>query len=260
MEEKIRQAIADLLASGEVSGVVALKENIGTVTPCLFSKDDDLSVLRLSPRYPVAKLVHLLSKEDPDVKLGVVCRGCDERALIELAKRNQIVLDNIKVIGFACDEDTAQECNCVKPYTSTGILVGEKLENLELTDMYEKFKNMSTGEKLAFWKEQLNKCNKCYGCRNACQLCFCKECELENPLWVKRGRLPPEFPIYHLIRAFHLAGKCVGCGECEAACPAGIPLMTLNRLVRDDIKDLFDYVTGEDVEEVNPLYTKEEYE
>jgi ferredoxin len=32
---------------------------------------------------------------------------------------------------------------------------------------------------------------------------------------------------YHLMRAMHLAGRCVNCGECAKACPMDIPLNLL---------------------------------
>lgn len=258
MESELRDYVGELLDSGDVAGVLALKDELGAIKPYLFTKNHEIGSMVLTSKYPLASVMTMLQKEDPSIKLAMVCRGCDERALIELAKRNQINMDNITFVGIPCDEEMADKCNCLQPYPKE-IVVGEKLSNWVPKNNYEDFKNMSTEEKLTFWKGQLEKCNKCYGCRNVCPLCFCTDCELENALWVKHGRLPPEFPIYHVIRAFHLAGKCVGCGECENACPVGIPLMTLNHLLRDDIKDLFGYMTGQDIEDENPINTKEEY-
>jgi Na+-translocating ferredoxin:NAD+ oxidoreductase RnfC subunit len=51
------------------------------------------------------------------------------------------------------------------------------------------------------------------------------------------------------MRAFHLAGRCIGCGECERVCPMGLPLMKLNKKIEKEIKELFDYKPGIDTEQ-----------
>lgn len=259
MEKQLKDHLRQLMGAGTVEGVIALKNERGMAKPYLFTSADELEDVCLDPKYPMASVVRLLQAEYPDASLAVVCRGCDERAILELVKRNQVDDARLTIVGVACDEETAKDCNCVKPYTTT-VDIGTPLADWEAERLYEDYKAMTTEERLVFWKYQLEKCNKCYGCRNACPMCFCKDCELENALWVKRGRLPPEFPIYHMIRAFHLAGKCIACGECEKACPAGIPLMVLNRLLREDMEELFGFVSGEDKDTENPLYTKEEME
>ena len=35
--------------------------------------------------------------------------------------------------------------------------------------------------------------------------------------------------MFHIIRAFHVAGRCTDCGECSRVCPQNIPLHLLNR-------------------------------
>jgi len=61
---------------------------------------------------------------------------------------------------------------------------------------------------------------------------------------VATGGLPPEVPLFHLIRAVHMAGRCIDCGLCEEACPVDIPLRLLYRKVNGIVKDLFGYETG----------------
>jgi ferredoxin len=111
----------------------------------------------------------------------------------------------------------------------------------------ERTKAMSPSERQAFWKEQLSRCIKCYGCRDACPVCICAECELERDDLVGRGRLPPDFPAFQIIRAYHLAGRCVHCGECERACPMGIPLRALHDMMRrEPPARVFELVPGID--------------
>jgi ferredoxin len=258
MNDELRTVAKEILMREDIDGIVGLKEEDGTIRPCFITDVEDAPSLVMDSRYPIASVVKLLLEEEPGLRLAVVCRGCEERSLIELAKHNQIDLDSVTIIGVACDSDMAKECNCTKPYPAS-LMVGSPLEEWE-HDTCAAYRQMSNDEKLEFWTKQLDKCNKCYGCRNACPVCFCKECELENSLWVKRGRLPPDFPLFHLIRAYHVAGKCIGCGECEKACPSDIPLMTLCHLLREDMDELFGYMAGRSVDEQNPVVAKEEPE
>lgn len=46
------------------------------------------------------------------------------------------------------------------------------------------------------------------------------------------------------MRAYHLAGRCIGCGECERVCPMGIPLTELNKKLQKDVKEIFSYTAG----------------
>jgi ferredoxin len=56
---------------------------------------------------------------------------------------------------------------------------------------------------------------------------------------VERENTVEDNAMYHIIRAFHVAGRCVECGECERACPVGIPLMALNRKLIKDVDAYF---------------------
>ena len=69
--------------------------------------------------------------------------------------------------------------------------------------------------------------------------------------------------MFHIIRAFHVAGRCTDCGECSRVCPQNIPLHLLNRKFIKDIDEIYgDYQAGEQVNERHPLinYTKTDAE
>ena len=252
--DEIREAVAQALDG--LDGVVALRADQGGGVPHLFRSREELSELAISPKYPLPAVLQLIQEAHPESKLGIVCRGCEARGLIEMAKRNQLKLDHVRGIGLACTAEEARECHCEKPYPDVFVsgCVGEKVAGVA-NELVQEFLTRSTAERLDFWQRQFAKCMKCYGCRNACPQCACPECSLEEELWVKRGEVPPPFPVFHLLRAMHTVGKCVGCRECELSCPADIPLTLIYTLLRRDVKELFGYEAGRSVEEEPPLVT-----
>ncbi len=76
---------------------------------------------------------------------------------------------------------------------------------------------------------------------------------MEDAAWVEPGLLAPPFPTFHLIRAMHMASRCVACRECEHTCPARIPLTVLYDLMRRDMQTLLGYVPGADIAAQPPL-------
>jgi len=247
---ELRPAVAGALT--RTDGVLALRADHGGAAPHLFKPGDDLSDLAVTPRYPMALILDTLGDAWPEARLGVVARGCDERALIELAKRHQVTLDRVEVLGFACPAEQASECRCAAPYPEA-IVAGQAVEGVAEDPRIAELEAMSPAERFAFWSAQYEKCLKCYGCRNFCPVCYCPTCALESDLWVESGLLAPPFPSYHLIKAMHMVGRCVACRECETACPAGIPLTTIFSTLNRDTAERFGYVAGRDVDEKPPL-------
>lgn len=255
MKDTMSNVVHGWLEKGKVKAILGLTEARGTVRPYLF-KQGDTAPLVVSPKYPLASILMRLQERYPEESIGVIARECDIRALVELCKRGKIDLDKISIIGIACSEEEAEECACEHPYPHMGEeIVGKEMHGVEKNPSAEKIAGMKRAERLDFWKLQFNKCIKCYGCRDACSLCICSNCTLGEDMWVRSGTLPPPFPIFHLIRAGHTAGRCVGCGECEKACPMDIPLTSLYALLRKDISDLFDYTAGLELEKEIPLLT-----
>ncbi len=250
MIDEVRAHIEQKIA--ELDGFVGLRRTAEGTAPHLFREGDDLLTLELSPRYLLSPIVSLLQKRYPEARLGVVARACDVRALVEMAKRQQIDPDRLYLLGVACTREETCECYCTDPaFRIEGWreahVIGTPVEQAPPNPIVAEYEAMSLEERRAFWQRQFLKCIKCYGCRNICPECFCESCSLENPLWVEKGVLAPPFPTYHMIRAMHMAGRCVACGQCELACPAHIPLTILHDLIRRDVQDLMSYVPGMDI-------------
>lgn len=250
-EPLVREAVQRLLDSGQVSGVLALRASGPASAPHLFRPGDSLADLVLWPKYPLPRTLDMLLEAHPGARFGMVTRGCEERGLVEMAKRNQVDMDRVTMIGLACTVQERDECRCAWPYP-TSVDIGEQIEGIA-DELVARHEALSLEERTEFWREQFARCIKCYGCRTVCPQCFCEVCVLEQDRWVETGTLAPPFPSYHLIRAYHTVSKCVGCMECEVACPADIPLTVLYALLRRDGEEMFQYVPGRSVEDSPPL-------
>jgi Na+-translocating ferredoxin:NAD+ oxidoreductase RnfC subunit len=79
--------------------------------------------------------------------------------------------------------------------------------------------------------------------------------EQVDPLWVGIAIELPEKAFFHVMRAYHLAGRCVECNACELACPMHIPLSLLNRKIAKEVEALFGYRAGGDPQTPPPLAT-----
>jgi len=88
-------------------------------------------------------------------------------------------------------------------------------------------------------------------------MCYCTRCIADKtiPQWIEPSSHERGNWAWNLIRAHHLVGRCVNCGECERVCPAGIPLGLLNRKMMKEVEEQFGYRAGYDSESPPPLAT-----
>lgn len=133
---------------------------------------------------------------------------------------------------------------------------GEVLESARF-DEVARLESMSEDERFAFWQNELSKCIRCNACRDICPACTCENCVFTNPksgIENKAAADSFEEKMFHIIRAFHVAGRCTDCGECSRVCPQGIPLHLLNRKFIKDINELYgEYQAGAEVGQRAPL-------
>ncbi len=134
---------------------------------------------------------------------------------------------------------------------------GEKTEDCGRFDEVAKLEEMTPEERYEFWRGELSRCIRCNACRNACPACTCEKCVFDNDksgIAQKAASDSFEENMFHIIRAFHVAGRCTDCGECTRACPQHIPLHLLNRKFIKDINVLYgEYQAGEEVGSRSPL-------
>jgi len=123
--------------------------------------------------------------------------------------------------------------------------------------MVAKLEAMTPDERFAFWRGELSKCIRCNACRNVCPACSCEKCVFDNDasgVASKANTDTFEENMFHIIRAFHVCGRCTDCGECSRVCPQNIPLHLLNRKFIKDINAFYgEFQAGADAETPGPL-------
>lgn len=232
--------------------LLAMRQKHGNVGPVLVSKDEDIGDVNLDLPYQLVTVLSRIYPWLPSGKIAIVARRCDEKALNEIIKRGIFDGSRIAVIGLACSNEQVARCRCSDPVPSR-VDIGTPSSPVAADELMNRLLAMPSEERLAYWVRQLRKCNKCFACTTNCPVCFCEDCVLEERTFVSEKGIPPGLA-FHLVRAFHMADKCIECGECERSCPGEIPLLTMRKMVLKDMKELFGFSPG-DQKSVSPLLT-----
>ena len=194
---------------------------------------------------------------------GIVSIDCGEKISVT-------TLYNDEPIAIDAKDVLAERCvNCKsKKHVAYDELLGEEGEVIasDRFDEVAKLEAMTPDERFAFWQGELSRCIRCNACRDACPACTCEKCVFDNPKSGVENKSPAnsfEEKMFHIIRAFHVAGRCTDCGECSRVCPQNIPLHLLNRKFIKDINCFYgEYQAGAEVGSRAPLvdYTTEDLE
>ncbi len=185
---------------------------------------------------------------------GIAKIDCGEKiAVSTIYDDNAIEIDPATVLLERCE-------NCKsKKHVAYDELMGEEGDVLDSHrfDEVARLEAMTPDERFAFWQEELSKCIRCNACRNACPACTCEVCVFNIPASSVESKAPVndfEEKMFHIIRAFHVAGRCTDCGECSRVCPQGIPLHLLNRKFIKDMNECYgEYQAGAEVGQRAPL-------
>lgn len=241
-----------------------------------------LAFLKPCDTYSINQLVkeHRIKRENITI-VGIECNG---KLDIEKIKSKGIkgiekIEDDDKELTITTlygekkldrTEALLDKCLCCKgkKHVAFDEIIGEETETPENNrfELVEKLEAMTPDERFEFWRNELSKCIRCNACRNVCPACTCTTCVFDNAnsgVASKANTDTFEENMYHIIRAFHVCGRCTDCGECSRVCPQNIPLHLLNRKFIKDINEFYgEYQAGADLETVPPLtsFTKEDVE
>ena len=205
--------------------------------------------------------------------LGAPCHGMIDRRRItaELGAREPLFAEEsdgqIRVSGKGFEvnlarKDYLQE-NCAICLHHNPVIYDELLGDLVQEQQVERYADVQQIEALPFeekWRhfeDLIAPCIRCYACRNACPVCYCPTCFVDEsrPQWVGKTTDPTDTHTFHLLRAYHVAGRCTDCGACERACPVGIKMRQFTKKLEKDIKAMYGYEVGLDPEVRPPLDT-----
>lgn len=186
----------------------------------------------------------------------------EQMAVTTLYDDAPVMIDSADVLAERC-------VNCKsKKHAAYDELMGEEGDVLDSHrfDEVVQLEAMTADERFAFWQNELSRCIRCNACRDACPACTCEKCVFDNPNSGVENKSPAnefEEKLFHIIRAYHVAGRCTDCGECSRVCPQNIPLHLLNRKFIKDMNDFYgEYQAGAEVGSRAPLvnYTTEDLE
>ena len=309
LSQQIREAARSLLSDEKVDLIIGYEEGSLPLrtTPCFVRNPEDVDRLVWNSCCDNNLSSYLLVA---DGRVGIVAKGCDARAIVDLIAERQVAREEVFIIGVPCQgivdlrnieaylggkeileatleggeivvsgeeadgsrfeerltlEDylraACTTCECRTPPVYD-LLVGEPTPATETTDPYsdiETLEAQSTEERWAYFSKEFDQCIRCYACRQACPLCYCEECFVDQtqPSWFGKTDDFSDTMIFHIVRALHLAGRCIDCGACARACPMGLDLQALNRKLIKDVREWFGYQAGLDLDAIPLLSTFE---
>lgn len=207
----------------------------------------------------------------PSEVVLVFLKPSDTYSFTQLLKENRITREDVYAVGVPCQDtlDGGELCeSCTgKKHVSCDELLGideneEASPNTKRMEEVSKLEAMTSEQRFEFWRNELSRCIRCNACRNVCPACTCEKCVFDNnALYTTQKVAETNFEenLFHIIRAWHVAGRCTDCGECSRVCPQNIPLYLLNRKFIKDINEIYgEYQAGADMESKPAMITFKE--
>lgn len=250
-EKELREHCRKLLADETVKVVIGYGER----GPVIVTRPEDADRLVWNNRCVHNLTAYLKHKEVRALgKPAIVVKPCDEKSLLVLEKESQLERDGVYVIGLACEGVGEPKCTFCTARTprqanqSFGEPSGPEPPATPPVNRLAALMALPADERMAFWADQFDRCVKCYACRQVCPLCYCERCIVDQnrPTVIDPAASTKGNFAWHIARAFHQAGRCIGCGECSRACPAGIDMALLNICLHNAVHANFGYEPGVD--------------
>jgi len=280
--KEIRTHANRLLEHGTVDVVIGYTsgEN-GLQIPYFARTPEDVSKIEWGNNAKQNLAAYLLHREE---RVGIVAKPCDSRAIVQLIAEGQLNRDRIFIIGVDCggmiDESGHPRPGCAECRVHVPPLFDVHVANENITQCDASISsehisqdNAPSSDKLKSqdcaadaisednnfslerFRNEIDKCILCYACRQTCYGCYCQTCFVERgaPNWLPAKIESGAKMTFHLGRAMHLAGRCVECGGCEAACASDVNLRYIIKEIMGFVEDTYGYQAGMDLEVTPPL-------
>jgi len=250
-EGALRETCRRLLAEDKVKVVIGY----GKRGPVFITKPDDVDKMVWDNQCLANLTVYLKRKEIRALgRPAIVVKGCDERALVVLERESQLDRNDLHVIGMACQgmgEPKCETCDVHVPRFADEVIGEADKSDAATAQRWKALESLMAlpgPQRMSYWAKEFEHCVKCYACRQVCPMCYCERCLVDKnrPTEIEPSATDKGNFAWHILRAFHLAGRCIGCDECTRACPAGIDLRLLNLTLAKAAEEHFTYRAGID--------------
>ena len=263
IEARLREEAKRLLETGEVTVVLAYGRGYDDRHPMpsavKTAVDAELIVFN---EYCIHNLARYLMDYPPGTRIAIAVKGCDSRAVVVLLQEEKIKREDLVILGIPVAGMKDPKTDRVIDAATTGgtpnpvlydILLGETVPEPDASPyaVLEELEGMEGADRWGFWQKELGRCIRCYACRQACPLCYCDPCFVDQsqPRWADKSPSIESNLMFHLTRFYHLAGRCVDCGECSRACPMEIPLYLFHKKVARECEEMFGQAAGMSVDD-----------
>lgn len=244
--EAVRKKARELLESGIVQVVIGYGNGTGAGVRAIFVQNAaEVENLLYDERCEQNLCVYLFKPEIKNLgKPALVAPPAALRTIAQLVTENQLHENDLVLLGVAPDGGLREfvDFKALDEYLAG---LDDRLSSQE-QEQIDKIEKLTPAERWQFWQDQLSRCFKCYACRAACPMCYCSRCTIEcnQPQWVPAAAHELGNFEWHVMRAMHLAGRCINCGACARACPMDIPLNLLTQKLAHEAYKNFDYSAG----------------
>ncbi|MFA5793525.1 MAG: 4Fe-4S binding protein [Candidatus Brocadiia bacterium] len=256
MIDKLQKRVKELLEAKTIAVFIGYEkgDNPELGRPVMVTSPDQADKLVYDKTCRVMLSKYILKPEVKSLgRRGILGTLSNLRAITGLIQEKQLSRADIYVIGLSCSNKLPEV------YDETIEISGDfsVIDSVETDRRIKELSALSIAERRRFWDKEFSKCIKCYACRQICPLCYCNRCiaDKNQPPWIPTSPHQVGNFMWNITRAYHLAGRCINCGECQRACPVGIPLMLFNRMIYNNIKDNFGYEAGFNPDNPPPLAT-----